>query len=59
MEDKIKCPYNDAAGCFPSKKHCDSCGWNPDVSKARLEKFCKEHHITVPRSDPEPEPEEE
>ena len=28
------CPHNDEVDC--SKKKCESCGWNPDVSKARL-----------------------
>lgn len=57
MEDKILCPYNDAVGCFPSKKNCDRCGWKPEVSKARLEKFCKDHGIAVPVTNPKPEEE--
>lgn len=27
------CPYNDGVDC--SRKKCDSCGWNPDVSNER------------------------
>lgn len=57
MEYKIKCPHNDAVGCFPSQRNCNRCGWNPDVAKERLEKFCKKHGVTMPK--PEPKSEEE
>lgn len=40
---KIKCPFRDNVSCYPSQKHCESCGWNPVVAKERLEKFYKEH----------------
>lgn len=55
--EKIGCPHNPAVGCYPHQKHCESCGWNPDVAKARLEAFCKKHGITLP--EPKTEPEEE
>ena len=34
--------------CRPDQRHCDRCGWNPQVAQARLEKFCKEHGISLP-----------
>lgn len=58
MEEKIKCPHNDAVGCFPSQKHCSSCGWNPEVSQERLEKFLKTHGVTIPKPEPKSEEDE-
>lgn len=40
---KIKCPFRDNVFCYPSQKHCESCGWNPVVAKQRLDKFYKDH----------------
>lgn len=38
------CPHNDAVACRYKERPCATCGWNPEVEKARLEK------ITRPRS---------
>lgn len=45
---KYSCKYNEGVECHPGKRPCDKCGWNPKVSQARLEKFCKEHRIAFP-----------
>ena len=37
-----ECPYNKAVEC--SFRRCDKCGWNPEVAKARLDKYMEEHH---------------
>ena len=37
-----ECPYNTECSC--TVRHCDKCGWNPDVAKARLDKYMEEHH---------------
>lgn len=31
------CPYQEGVGCHV--RNCNKCGWNPDVAKARLEKY--------------------
>lgn len=33
----FECPYNVGVGCTVRK--CTTCGWNPEVAKARLDKF--------------------
>lgn len=45
---KYSCKYNDGVGCSKLHRHCERCGWNPAVAKARLEKFCHKHGIAVP-----------
>lgn len=34
---EFACPHNVAIECYTKK--CDSCGWNPEVAKARLEAY--------------------
>lgn len=29
------CPYNQALDCEDNDRHCDRCGWNPDVDARR------------------------
>lgn len=55
-KDNNACPYNTAVICGPRdwqnktvKRECNACSWNPDVAKARLEKFCRKHHIINPQ----------
>lgn len=36
------CPNNNSVYCYPSERKCESCGWNPEVSKRRLDKFEEE-----------------
>lgn len=31
------CPHNDAVVC--ERKQCNTCGWNPVVNKARMDKL--------------------
>ena len=31
------CPYNGECRCI--RLECKSCGWNPEVAKARMDKF--------------------
>lgn len=33
------CIYNPAIICSPRCRNCESCGWNPQVAKARLKKI--------------------
>lgn len=40
---------NEGVFCRPEQRNCDRCGWNPAVAQARLEKFCQERGISVPR----------
>ena len=42
------CQFNDGVGCHPKKHHCETCGWNPEVAKARLEKICNDLGISPP-----------
>lgn len=39
---KTICKYVDAVLCRPTQKRCDTCGWNPEVSKRRLAKIIKQ-----------------
>ena len=45
---KYSCKYNEGVGCGPFNHKCEKCGWNPEVAKARLEKFCKKRGIVPP-----------
>lgn len=42
------CPHNIAVQCCPKERRCETCGWDPDVAKARQENFCRKHHIAYP-----------
>lgn len=33
---EIPCAFNDGVLCKTKEKKCDTCGWNPDVSKERF-----------------------
>lgn len=33
------CPHNDAVACRYKERPCATCGWNPEVEKARLDKI--------------------
>ena len=33
------CPNNDGVVCWYKERPCATCGWNPEVSKTRLEKI--------------------
>ncbi len=37
VDGKWECPYQKNVGC--TFRRCDKCGWNPEVAKARTEKF--------------------
>ena len=51
------CPHNEGVPCSIIGRHCEKCGWNPEVAEARIEKFCNEHGIPYPL--PQREEEEE
>lgn len=51
------CPHNEGVPCSIIGRHCEKCGWNPEVAEARLEKFCNENGIPYPL--PQRETEEE
>lgn len=38
-EEVTTCPHNDAVLCKYKEKPCATCGWNPEVEKARLDKI--------------------
>lgn len=37
---KVRCPYNEGVECMRVK--CETCGWNPDVAKRRMEEYAYE-----------------
>lgn len=41
------CRYNPGVVCFPGERKCSGCGWNPDVAKARLNRFCSTQKIQI------------
>lgn len=51
--DAPTCPHNEGVVCWPSERICETCGWDPNVAEARLEKFCRIHHIPVPHHEQE------
>ena len=44
-EKKGNCPFVDHVDCL--KMTCDRCGWNPEVSAARLQQFLKTGRVVV------------
>lgn len=42
---------NETIECLPKGRNCATCGWNPEVAKERLEKFCAERGIKLPGSE--------
>lgn len=43
------CAFNSAVTCNRKERPCAACGWNPNVAKARLERHCVVHGVTVPK----------
>ena len=39
-----RCRFNDGVSCGEQDR-CDKCGWNPEVHKERIKRYCKKHHI--------------
>ena len=44
---KHSCKFNEGVDCSPFNRHCERCGWNPELAKARLEKFCNKRGIVL------------
>lgn len=42
------CPHNDHVVCYPTERHCSTCGFDPAVAKARLEEIRRKLGIPVP-----------
>ena len=42
-ERSYDCPYNSECRC--EKMRCSTCGWNPTVAQARLDKIIKERSL--------------
>jgi len=42
------CKFTEGVRCSKTGRHCERCGHNPEVSKARLRAFCEAHEITMP-----------
>lgn len=40
---KIVCPHNEECRC--TRMSCGTCGWHPNVAKARLEKLLRERGL--------------
>lgn len=38
------CPHNSEVACRYKEKPCATCGWNPTVAKARLERITQALH---------------
>ena len=55
---RYSCTYNEGVVCHPTVRPCETCGWNPEVARARLEEFCKEMGIAVPVIEPKKEEDE-
>lgn len=43
VDGQWECPYQVFVSC--TVRHCDKCGWNPEVAKARWEKYKEEHNV--------------
>ena len=41
-DGRWECPYNLEVSC--TVRNCHKCGWNPDVAKARTEKYMEENN---------------
>lgn len=39
----VECSFNKEVLCRPNKRHCSTCGWNPEVAKSRLEKITQQN----------------
>ena len=47
--DPPTCPHNEGVACDTyTQQSCHRCGWNPNVAKARKEKFCEQNKVTIP-----------
>lgn len=44
------CKFNEGVGCHILKRHCESCGWNPEVARERLFQICSAKGIIIPES---------
>ena len=47
-KDSTICAFNDAVTCTRKERPCAGCGWNPNVAKARLNRYCITHKVEVP-----------
>lgn len=43
FEEVPGCIHNNMVECPASRRNCKSCGWNPEVSRNRLQAFAKVH----------------
>ena len=43
------CRHTDGVVCWPGARKCDKCGFDPDVARRRLEKYCEKHGIDLPK----------
>lgn len=44
-EEKNSCKFNGAVECFPHERHCNKCGWCPEVAERRIKEFLIKHGI--------------
>lgn len=47
MPKKIvtNCTFNPGVACYPTGRHCNSCGWNPKIAEYRTENY--EDHVEL------------
>lgn len=41
------CKFNGAVRCYPFERHCDRCGWCPEVAERRLKEFLRKHEAST------------
>lgn len=51
---KYSCCHNEGVSCSPYNRHCETCGWNPEVAEARLIDICIKLGILRPVQDMPP-----
>lgn len=45
MSEKNSCKFNGAVRCYPFERHCNKCGWCPEVSERRIQEFLLKYGI--------------
>lgn len=45
MSEKNSCKFNGAVRCYPFERHCDKCGWCPEVAERRIKEFLLKHGV--------------
>lgn len=43
IESRNTCKYNSEVFCMPHERHCNKCGWCPEVAERRIQDFLKDY----------------